>query len=108
MAHHDDSLRLHELLLFITRNLGVEGSFFLLLPAKRESEIRGLLTKENLVLQQIVYVQQTLKHQPFRLMIQGRRNKVEAVTEQTIAIKNDAGEYTEDFIALLKDYYLYL
>lgn len=108
IAHHDEGLTLAELLPFIKNHLTEEGRFFLLLPAKREKEAEALLKSNGLFLQQKVSVQQTLKHQPFRLMIQGRRKKVAAVTEQAIHIKNEADAYTPEFISLLQDYYLYL
>jgi tRNA1Val (adenine37-N6)-methyltransferase len=83
-------------------------AFFLLLAAKREKELPPLLSTNGLFLHQKVYVQQTLKHQPFRLMIQGRREKIDRITEQTIVIRNEKDNYTPEFASLLKDYYLYL
>lgn len=108
IAHHDEGLKLNELLPFIKTHLKQDGSFFLLLPAKREREMELLLQQQGLFLQQKVLVQQTLKHQPFRLMIQGRLQKVERVTEQWLSIRNERDEYTPECISLLKDYYLYL
>lgn len=108
IAHHDEGLKLAGLFQFIKTHLKSEGCFFLLLPAKREKEAAALLQSHGLCLQRKVLVQQTLKHQPFRMMIQGRRQKVERVTEERISIKNENDTYTPEFIALLKDYYLYL
>lgn len=108
MAHHDKGLRLTELFSFIRSHLLEEGSFFLLLPAKREAEVTALLSSNDLWLSGIVYVQQTLKHRPFRLMIQGHRKRVGDVKTGTVTIRNDEGAYTPAFVSLLKDYYLYL
>lgn len=108
VAHHDEGLKLTELFSFIENHLKEDGSFFLLLPTKREKEIEQLLEENNLFLQQRILVQQTPKHLPFRMMIRGRRKRVEGVRENTIAIKNETDEYTQEFISLLKEYYLYL
>lgn len=108
LAHHDAGLTLQALLQFIHSHLDDNGHFFLLLPAKREAEIERLLEKESLHLQRKVFVQQTLKHPPIRVMIQGRRKKVSQQDDATIIIKNEIGDYTEKFTALLQDYYLYL
>ena len=108
IAHHDEGLKLNELLQFIKTHLKVDGSFFLLLPAKREKEVELLLQQQGLFLQQKVLVQQTLDHQPFRLMIQGCLQKVEKVAERILSIRDEKDYYTPDFISLLKNYYLYL
>lgn len=108
MAHHDAGLKLNDLLAFIKMHMKQDGCFFLLLPAKREKEAETLLQSHGLYTQQKVLVQQTLKHQPFRMMIQGRRQKVERVSEERMSIRDEKDQYTPEFISLLKDYYLYL
>ena len=108
IAHHDEGLKLADLLHFIKQHLTKDGSFFLLLPAKRDAEAERLFAKAGLSIAQKVYLQQTLKHPPFRLMIRGCHKKTITVTEQTICIRNDAGDYTTSFVRLLQDYYLYL
>jgi len=108
VAHHDEGLKLTSLLTFIKNNLAADGTFFLLLPAKREKEIDSLLKSNGLFLTQKILVKQTPKHPPFRLMIQGCVNEVKADSEQMLTIKNESGHYTPAFVALLKDYYLYL
>ena len=45
---------------------------------------------------------------PFRLMIQCGKKQAAAITNHELVIKNKNNEYTDAFIALLKDYYLYL
>ncbi|MDQ3277456.1 MAG: methyltransferase [Bacteroidota bacterium] len=107
-AHHDAGLRLADLLSFIKRHLKEDGAFFLLLPAKRKTEVDALLKKAHLFAETIVLVQQTLKHQPFRLMIQGRHQPVEKCNESRLAIKDADDAYTPAFIDLLRPYYLYL
>jgi len=106
VAHHDDGLKLSEILLFIKKNLAEAGVFYLLLPAKRRSEFEGLLNLHGLHLHKTVAVKQTTSHTPFRLMIKASNTKG-GITSQEITVKN-SNEYTPEFISLVKDYYLYL
>lgn len=108
LAHHDEGLKFSDLLFFIKNHLTESGTFFLLLPAKRENELAPLLADNGLFLHQKVLVQQTPQHQPFRLLIKGGNQKGSGITESVIVIKNDADDYTQDVASLLKDYYLYL
>ncbi len=107
IAHHGDGLRLADLLLFINDYLKEDGSFFLLLPAKRLMEAGKMMIENGLHIHQKVLVKQTPRHEPFRVMIEGRKSKGEKKIESTMIIANDKG-YTSEFIFLLKDYYLYL
>ncbi|HEV7331464.1 MAG TPA: methyltransferase [Flavisolibacter sp.] len=108
MAHHDSGLKLEALLCFIKENLEADGIFFLLLPAKRKTELALLLEKHDLFPERIVQVQQTVKHQPFRLMLQGCLKNSEETNEGLLAIKDSGDAYTPSFIRLLHPYYLYL
>lgn len=108
IAHHDEGLKLEGLFAFIKSHLQEDGVFFLLLPAKRENEIEDLLKRFDFHLHQKICVKQTVNHTPFRLMIEARNKKVHQIIQQELSIKNEANEYTAEFIALLKDYYLYL
>ncbi len=107
-AHHDEGLRLAELVSFIEAHLADEGRFFLLLPVKREAEAELLLLNAGLFLQKKRRVQQTSQHPPFRVMLQGGKKKAQTVPVQQVIIKNENGQYTPDFVALLHPYYLHL
>ncbi len=110
MAHHDSGLLLPELFKIVKENLSLSGHFFLLLPFKRNQEVRELLLEQELTLEQIAFVRQTTKHDYFRMMITGKlRTGLPAETIiSEIAIKGEDGKYTADFTSLLKDYYLHL
>jgi len=110
IAHHSDELKLDELLRIIKSNLSHRGSFYLLLPYKRNEEIKKLLKDHQLQIEKIVFVKQSTKHDYFRIMLKGKLNTVE--NEETefdeISISDDNQKYTDEFIDLLKDYYLNL
>ncbi|MFI5186088.1 MAG: tRNA1(Val) (adenine(37)-N6)-methyltransferase [Chitinophagales bacterium] len=108
MAHHQEGLLLEDLLDVIKQNLSQAGVFYLLLPFKRNEEIRKILLKQTNFVSKIVFVRQSIKHNYFRLMIKGKL-KQETDTEtmiEEISIRNDSQQYTDEFKELLKDYYL--
>jgi tRNA1Val (adenine37-N6)-methyltransferase len=110
IAWHNSGLVLEELLSIIKKNLSREGSFYLLLPFKRDDEIKKILCRENLSVSKIVFVRQSTNHDYFRIMISGMLSKgtdSETAIEE-ISIWDDQQQYTEQFKRLLQSYYLLL
>ncbi|HEX7905126.1 MAG TPA: methyltransferase [Chitinophagaceae bacterium] len=110
LAHHGEELKLAQLITIIKNKLAADGQFFLLLPVKRDAEIKELLLKNELMLTDITFVRQSVNHDFFRVMIAGRLNAIEAAPAMIneITIKEDNQNYTADFTRLLKEYYLHL
>jgi tRNA1Val (adenine37-N6)-methyltransferase len=110
MAHHSEGLLLPELLSIIKQQLKPAGSFYLLLPYKREEEIRNLFLAQDFAISQMALIRQSVDHSYFRIMLQGKLASDEPVGTmiEEIAIKDDKGNYTPAFTNLLKDYYLHL
>ncbi len=106
-AHHGHKLVWEELFNIINKKLTDTGKFYLLLPYKRKYDLETLLVKEKLFANNIVLVKQSIQHSPFRILLQGSKQKGETVTTE-LAICDEDKNYTPDFISLLKDYYLYL
>ena len=108
VAHHHSGLLLKELFNIITANLSPAGFFYLLLPFKRNEEIREIIFKQDLLLAKTVFVKQSPNHKYFRFMIQGKLQTDEPLqtTIDEISIWNDQEEYTDEFNAMLSDYYL--
>ena len=101
---------LEELLGIIKGNLSSSGTFYLLLPFKRNEEIKKIILKQDLFVSKIVFVKQSMKHNYFRMMIAGKLSQedpAETLIEE-ISIWDDQQQYKEEFKELLKDYYLYL
>ena len=107
IAQHD-GLSLQLLLSIIRKNLSEEGLFFLLLPYKRNEEAERLINSNDLSIVQKILVSQSVKHDHFRIMIEGSRRKNKKMIVDEISIRNDQQQYTGKFIDLLKDYYLHL
>jgi tRNA1Val (adenine37-N6)-methyltransferase len=109
LAHHGHGLKLDELFATISNFLNKDGTFFLLLPYKRNNEMELLLKKYQLSLIRKVQVRQSVHHQPFRLMLMGTNKKTNLpVEENTLSIWNESRQYTPEFTNLLREYYLYL
>ena len=109
IAHHHSGMVLEELLTIIKVNLSSPGRFYLLLPFKRNEEIKKILLKQDLPVSKIVFVNQSTKHSYFRIMISGilKKSQDETLIEE-ISIWDDQQQYTKEFKELLADYYLYL
>jgi len=110
IARHHSGLLFQELLDTIKANLSSSGTFYLLLPFKRNEEIKKILLKQGMFVSKIVFVKQSTFHNYFRIMIAGKLNnerRDETLIEE-ISIWDDQQRYKEDFRELLKDYYLYL
>lgn len=109
VAHHSESLTLKELLSVIKNNLNRDGSFFLLLPYKRNQEIKNLFKEHELSISKILFIRQSVSHDYFRIFIKGDFRIREKETEfDEMSIWDEEEEYTEEFVRLLKDYYLRL
>ncbi|MBK7289628.1 MAG: methyltransferase [Chitinophagaceae bacterium] len=110
IAHHSEELSITDLLNIIKNNLSTSGKFYLLLPFKRDAEIKKLIASGIFQIETITYIRQTVKHDYFRMIVSGKfrtENPEETILEE-ISIKDENGNYTPAFIVLLKDYYLHL
>jgi tRNA1Val (adenine37-N6)-methyltransferase len=110
VAHHGDELHLIELFEIIRSNLKADGKFFLLLPYKRQNDVVKLLAGFQFQLEEILLVRQSANHNYFRMMVCGtmQQKKNTSTITLEISIWNEKQQYTEEFVKLLKDYYLYL
>jgi len=106
-AHHSSQLKLTGLFKKIDAILSPGGSFFLLLPYKRKSEIEKALQHHSLYVWKEMIVRQTEDHTPFRWMIQGGKTKPGEIEHTEMLIKEN-GVYSKAFVDLLQAYYLYL
>jgi hypothetical protein len=79
----------------------------LLLPFKRRKEAEEILIKEKLFIQKQIVVSTSILRPPFRVMLKGGKVPV-VIEEKKIFINNGGTSYSDEFMGLLKDYYLYL
>ncbi len=106
-AKHDASLSLEGLLKAIDNNTSPDGSFVILLPYHRVSYFENEALQLNFHLKQKFLIRQTPKHEFFRGILFFSREKAQLqITE--MAIRRSEEVYSDEFIVLLKDYYLNL
>lgn len=108
LALHSSGLDLPELLLSVKRLLKDNGRFAILLPYKRSKEFERLAETKEFSITRKVVVKPTEYHSVFRSMYLAENGKSDndALVDEII-IRGIEHEYTEQFYALLKDYYLF-
>jgi tRNA1Val (adenine37-N6)-methyltransferase len=107
MAMHDTGLKLDELLQVVDKNLSDEGWFTVLLPYHRANKFIADAEVCDFWVIKRTDVKQTVNHSFFRTMLLFGRRIVES-EKDSVSIKDEKNEYTDAFVKLLKDYYLYL
>jgi tRNA1Val (adenine37-N6)-methyltransferase len=109
LARHSKELTLTELLVAIDANLSPGGSFGVLLPYHRAAWFEELArTTYGFTLKEQLLVRQSPRHYFFRSILYFSRHKDNFIPISELTIQGDDGGYTEDFVELMKDYYLYL
>ena len=106
-AKHEGALNLKELLKIANASLNAEGCFAILLPFYRVAACEAMAIEDDLHLIKKVLVRQTTAHDHFRGILIFSKAKTE-VRSTEMAIKNEDGKYTDEFTALLQNYYLHL
>lgn len=106
-AKHDSTLTLDKLIATAKELLQPAGLFAVLLPYHRSSYFTGMALEQGLYCYRRVHVKQTPRHDYFRTMLLFGFDK-QATKDSTLTIKEHDGNYSGDFISLLREYYLYL
>jgi tRNA1Val (adenine37-N6)-methyltransferase len=106
-AKHNTSLNLLQLLQVVDKYLSPDGFFAVLLPYHRVAYFIEESVKAGLHLSNQILVKQTLKHKFFRGILFLSRKEVDPQQDEII-IKDTEHNYTPQFAAALKDYYLFL
>lgn len=105
LAKHHDGLTLKELVESIKNNLSTEGNFAILLPFHRIDFFKSLAVENHFYCYEELLVKQTARHPFFRgILLFG--SKQQKVVSNELTIKDKNGNYSKEFIYLLKDYYL--
>lgn len=106
-AKHDTGLTLQQLLLAANAHLKDEGTFAVLLPYHRVDNFIKEASALNFYVAEKILLRNSLHHPYFRTILFLSKIKTPSTSRQLV-IKNEDGNYTSEFEALLKDYYLHL
>ncbi|MBS1511575.1 MAG: methyltransferase [Bacteroidetes bacterium] len=106
-AKHDTALTYDQLLAAISDHLVPGGWFAVLLPYHRSNYFEQLALKKNFHCNKKLVVQQTVTHDYFRSILLFSCSNI-ATAQSSLYIRNGANQYSEEFVSLLKPYYLTL
>jgi tRNA1Val (adenine37-N6)-methyltransferase len=105
IAKHHEKLTLKELIHCIQNNIADNGNFAILLPYHRTEYFKTIGIENGFYLQEKLIVKQTPVHSFFRGILLFSTKETNEIYSD-ISIKNEEGNYTNEFQKLLKDYYL--
>ena len=107
IAKHAGSMGLKGLLVKAKHFLNEDGIFAVLLPYQKSRWFENAATAYSFFVKEKADVKQTAGHDYFRTMLL-LQNQRTCIVQTGLGIKRNNNEYTDEFIELLKDYYLYL
>lgn len=105
IAKHNDSLGFRDLMGSVKKHLQETGRFALLLPFFRIEYFKGIAEENELYLEEQLLLKQTNSHSFFRGILLFGPTKKSIITRE-LSLKNNEGNYSDEFNFLLKDYYL--
>ena len=107
-ARHTDTLPLVDLIQGSKQLLSPKGKICLVLPYDQRERLIHYIYKENLFLKKETVVYPTPSSQPKRLLVEITHPCSEETITDKLTIEKERHVYTEEFVAIAKDYYLYL
>lgn len=107
-ARHADILPFDELIDGVIKLLDPKGKFCLILPKQEASQFRELAEKKGLYLSKLMRVKGRADKDADKRHLMQFEFKPTEFSETTLAIeKNERHDYTEEYKALTKDYYIH-
>jgi tRNA1Val (adenine37-N6)-methyltransferase len=107
VALHSESLQLSELAIIASYLLDKAGTFIVMLPVHETHLLEAAAEEVNLYPYEKLHMLEKYKGRQLRVITSFAFNPQPCV-EKTLYIKTPEGTYTQDFIALLQPYYLYM
>ncbi len=105
IAHHGTSLKIEEIGKIISRQLDNNGVFYLLMAYKRMDDLIDILTESKLYVHDLIMVKQRDDLGYSRIMVKGGFEE-KKMSKKDLYVADVNGNYSIDFIDLLRDYYL--
>ena len=104
--HTSTGLSYREILDFASSRLSENGRVSLVLPADTENALCRHARMNSLHLFRIVRVRTVPRKQPSRIVVEFSRVRVDAPEDMTLTIQNE-GKYTQEYLSLMHDFYLF-
>jgi tRNA1Val (adenine37-N6)-methyltransferase len=107
-ARHESALSLEKLLSVAANLLTDNGSFSVILPADREQDLKYQAVVSKLALVRLTRVTTVPRKPAKRLMAELRPSANSGCQEAALSIRGADGEFSQEYINLVKDFYLNL
>ena len=104
--HTSTGLSYRELLEFASERLSDNGRISLVLPAETEADLTRCARMNGLHLFRIVRVRTVPRKAPSRIIAEFARQRCESLEDKTLTIQ-DEGKYSEEYLSLTRDFYLF-
>jgi tRNA1Val (adenine37-N6)-methyltransferase len=108
LAKHSLEFSFRDLLRIASLNLGIHGTLGILLPYTRTAYFEDLAKGFGFWALERLFIRQGPGHEYFRSILQLGKGKPRFIPASELIIQNEAGDYTDEFRELMKDYYLNL
>ena len=104
--HTSDGLSYRDIFAFADERLSEEGRVALVLPADQENDLCRYARMTGFHLFRILRVRTVPRKAPTRLIAEFSRQRVLSPVQELLTIQ-DGGNYTSEYLALTKDFYLF-
>jgi len=105
LARFQDALPFEELIESASKLLAAKGIFCVVIPFSEEDKLTNIVSKHQLYPNKILHIKGNPYSAIKRSLIEFSFTKT-AITTETLIIENQRHDYTQEYIALTKDFYL--
>lgn len=106
LSRHNDSMSYEDLLAAVVRLMKEEASFWVILPSPEFDNFNQLAKAAGLHLQRKINIISKEGRKEHRVIMQFRKTVADPVTVKAITILDHDGNYSEEYKALTRDFYL--
>ena len=104
--HTSDGLSYRDIFDFSKKYLTDNGRVALVLPADQEAAICRYARMSNMHLLHVLRIRTVPRKSPSRIVIEFSRQRVHDVEDTILTIQNE-GQYTQEYLSLTKEFYLF-
>lgn len=104
--HTSTGLSYREILDFASEHLSDDGRVALVLPAETEHALCRHARMDGLHLFRILRIRTVPRKAPSRIIAEFSRKRIDAPEDRVLTIQNE-GKYTEEYLSLMRDFYLF-
>ena len=104
--HTSEGLSYRDIFDFASTRLSEQGRVSLVLPADQEIAVCRYARMSGLHLYRILRIRTVPRKTPTRMIVEFSRQRTETLEDKVLTIQNE-GQYTQEYLSLTKDFYLF-